>query len=175
MKWSTRAFAGLIDQPAHGAVWIIECEGAPAGHAVLSVRFTMEFGGLSGYIDDLFVRPQHRRKGAASAALNALLSECQSRGCRSVHVEVGAHNHAANALYRRFGLAPGDDDRQNAAGCIAVRGLTTSEATRWPRECPPVLGSESLPMTDDERFRCVALTQYGCERFVRIHECVSRG
>jgi ribosomal protein S18 acetylase RimI-like enzyme len=111
-EWARRAFAGLIEEPSRGAVWIIESQGAPVGHAVLSVRFAMEFGGLSGYIDDLFVRPAHRRKGAASAGLDALIAECRRRGCRSIHVEVGLHNHAANALYRRYGLVPGDDERQ---------------------------------------------------------------
>src|SRR5512138_1663164 len=78
--WAGRAFAGLIDEPRHGAVWIIECGGQPVGHVVLSVRFAMEFGGLSGYIDDLFVRPGHRRQGAASAGLDALMAECRHRG-----------------------------------------------------------------------------------------------
>lgn len=111
-EWAARAFADLIADSSLGAVWIIASEGAPIGHVVLSVRFAMEFGGLSAYIDDLFVRPSHRRKGAASAGLHALVSECRRRGCRSIHVEVAPDNHGAIALYREFGLAPGDDQRQ---------------------------------------------------------------
>ena len=112
-EWAGRAFADLIDESSRGAVWIIECDGAPIGHVVLSVRFAMEFGGLSGYIDDLFVRREHRRKGAAAAGLDALIGECRRRGCRSLHVEVGLDNDGANALYRRYGLAAGDDRRQS--------------------------------------------------------------
>lgn len=110
--WAARAFDRLMADPACGAVWLIEDGGAPAGHVVLSVRYTMEFGGLSAYIDDLFVRPVYRRQGAASIGLNALLAECRRRGCRAIHVEAGAGNDAANALYRRYGLVPVDDDRQ---------------------------------------------------------------
>jgi GNAT superfamily N-acetyltransferase len=110
--WAARAFADLLADPSRGAAWIIECDGVPIGHVVLSVRFTMEFGGLSACIDDLFVRPEHRRKGAASAGLDALVAECRSRGCRSIHVEVAPHNQAAISLYGRYGLVPGDDDRQ---------------------------------------------------------------
>jgi ribosomal protein S18 acetylase RimI-like enzyme len=111
-EWAARAFADLMADPSRGAAWIIERDAAPIGHVVLSVRFAMEFGGLSAYIDDIFVRPEHRRKGAASAGLDALVDECRRRGCRSIHVEVAPDNHAAIALYRRFGLAPGDDERQ---------------------------------------------------------------
>lgn len=109
--WATDAFRALLADPSRGAAWIIERDGQPVGHAVLSVRFAMEFGGLSGYIDDIFVRTEHRRIRAASAGLDALVAECRRRGCRSIHVEVAPDNHAANALYRRCGLAPGDDER----------------------------------------------------------------
>jgi ribosomal protein S18 acetylase RimI-like enzyme len=110
--WAARAFEYLTDHPVHGAAWLIEHNGLPIGHVVLSVRFTMEFGGLSAYIDDLFVRPANRRMGAATAGLDALLSECRRRGCRSLHVEVGPDNEPAVALYRRYGLRPGTDNRQ---------------------------------------------------------------
>ena len=127
-EWARRAFAGLIDEPVHGAVWIIEDEGAAIGHVVLSVRFAMEFGGLSGHIDDLFVRPPHRRHGAARAGLDALLSECRRRGCRSLHVEVGADNHAAKALYQRYGLVPGQDRREALRVELQAPAATTGGA-----------------------------------------------
>ena len=111
-EWAARSFADLIDHPAYGVVWIIESNGVPAGHIVLSIRFAMEFGGLIGYVDDLFVSPEHRRKGAARAGLEALLAECQRLGCRSIHVEVAPDNLAANVVYRQFGLVPGTDERQ---------------------------------------------------------------
>lgn len=109
--WAAQAFADLLADASRGAAWIIERDGQPVGHAALSVRFAMEFGGLIAYIDDLFVRTEHRRNGAARAGLDALVEECRRRGCRSIHVEVAPDNHAAIALYRRFGLAPGDDER----------------------------------------------------------------
>jgi GNAT superfamily N-acetyltransferase len=110
--WAACSFHDLISDPARGAVWLISVDGKVAGHVVLSVRFAMEFGGLSGYIDDLFVQRAHRRLGAATEALDALIAECRRRGCKSLHVEVDPANVAATALYARFGLAPGADTRQ---------------------------------------------------------------
>ena len=111
--WATRAFADLLADPPRGAVWIMEQDGVPAGHVVLSVRHAMEFGGLCAYIDDLFVRPACRRRGVARAGLDALVAECRRRGCRAIEVEVAPDNDAAVALYRSYGLAPGTDQRQH--------------------------------------------------------------
>lgn len=109
--WASHAFSQLIAEPARGAVWLIEVEGVPVGHVVLSVRFAMEFGGLIAYIDDLFVRRAHRRQGAAGAGLDALVAESRRRGCRSIEVEVAPDNLAATTLYRRYGLRSGNDER----------------------------------------------------------------
>ena len=110
--WAARAFEGLLAQPHLGAAWLLERAGEPIGHVVLSVRYAMEFGGPIGYVDDLFVRPAARRAGAATIALDAVTAECRGRGCRSLEVEVGAGNGAGQAVYRRHGLRPLDDDRQ---------------------------------------------------------------
>ena len=117
--WAAGAFAHLLADPSLGAVWILSIDGEPVGHVVLTVRFAMEFGGLSGYIDDLFVRTSHRRQGAARAGLEALVAECSTRGCKSLHVEVDPENVAAMALYRSFGLAPGADERLSLKALLA--------------------------------------------------------
>lgn len=120
--WAASSFADLIAEPSRGAVWLFTVDGQIAGHAVLTVRFAMEFGGLSAYIDDLFVQAHYRRQGAAQAGLDALMAESIRRGCRSLHVEVAPDNVAANALYRRFGLLPGTDQRQQLKVLLPAAG-----------------------------------------------------
>ena len=63
------------------------------------------FGAPDGFIDDLFVRPEFRRRGVASSLLSALFEQCRQDGVAALHVEVGEDNAAAGALYREFGLA----------------------------------------------------------------------
>jgi hypothetical protein len=50
------AFAGLIAAPARGRVWLLLADGAASGYVVLTVAHAMEYGGLRGFVDDLFVR-----------------------------------------------------------------------------------------------------------------------
>src|SRR4051812_39965578 len=65
--WAAASFAQLLHDDSRGAAWIARFDGEPAGHIVLALRHSMEFGGLAGVIDDLFVRPEFRRRGIGSA------------------------------------------------------------------------------------------------------------
>lgn len=109
--WAGHAFEQLLGDPTRGAIWLVLDGDSPVGHVVLTVRFSMEYGGLDAFIDDLYVRPEHRRSGVATAALAALFDECRIREVLAVHVEVGQDNDAARMLYERFGLAMRSDDR----------------------------------------------------------------
>lgn len=102
--WATASFARLLGSGALGAVWLATRDGQPAGHAVLTVRHSMEFGGGDGFVDDLFVRPAHRRHGLGDALLRELFAEAKRRRLHALHVEVGRDNAPAQALYARFSL-----------------------------------------------------------------------
>ncbi|MFL5386291.1 MAG: GNAT family N-acetyltransferase [Longimicrobiaceae bacterium] len=101
---AARAFAALLDDPRLGRVWLMEADGEPAGHAVLTVSFSMEYGGLRGFVDDLFVRPAFRGRGLAAAALAELRRTAEEMGVRALLVEVGPDNDTAQRVYRRLGL-----------------------------------------------------------------------
>src|SRR5580700_10808563 len=85
--WAAASFSALLGDPSRGAAWIVKVDSVPAGHAVLTFRHSMEFGGLDAFVDDLFVRPGHRRRGLGRALLAALFDECRRRGVLAVHVE----------------------------------------------------------------------------------------
>ncbi len=102
---AARTFAALLAEPRLGRVWLLEADGEPAGYVVLTVSFSMEYGGLRGFVDDLFVRAAYRRRGLASAALAAVRRAAESLGVRALLVETGAENDAARRVYARAGFA----------------------------------------------------------------------
>jgi ribosomal protein S18 acetylase RimI-like enzyme len=118
--WAAMSFAALLSQPHLGSVWLAEVSGVPVGYAVLTVRHSMEFGGLAGTVDDLFVGPDHRRCGVGNELLARVMDACAARGCQAVQVEVGRDNGPALALYRRLGLDSVDDERTIL--CRELRG-----------------------------------------------------
>jgi ribosomal protein S18 acetylase RimI-like enzyme len=111
-SWAEESFRQILRNEARGAVWVAR-EGAEAiGYIVLTLRHSMEFGGLVGIVDDLFVRASFRRKGVGSALVAALLEASRNLGLFAVHVEVGSNNLAAGALYKAFGLNSNSDGRE---------------------------------------------------------------
>jgi GNAT superfamily N-acetyltransferase len=126
--WAAASFSALLGDPSRGMAWIVKVDGEPAGHAVLTLRHSMEFGGLDAFVDDLFVRAKHRRRGLGRALLSALFDECSRRGVLAVHVETGADNVAARALYGSFGMI----DRRRL-----LLTTTLSKRTESPHDTPP--------------------------------------
>jgi GNAT superfamily N-acetyltransferase len=99
-----RAFAALLAAPALGLVWLLESDGQPAGFVVLTVSFSMEYGGLRGFVDDFFVAKRFRRRGLGRLALEAVKSECARREVRALLVETGPSNQEALSVYHRAGF-----------------------------------------------------------------------
>ena len=102
---ASRAFEALLDDSRLGQAWMIEPDGHPAGFVVLTVGFSMEYGGLRGFIDDFYIAPQYRRRGLGHAALEEVKRASRRRGVRVLVVETGPDNEAALSAYRSVGFA----------------------------------------------------------------------
>ena len=119
-EWAEASFKRLLREEARGAVWIARLGKESAGYVVLALRHSMEFGGLAGIIDDLFVRPQFRRHGIGSELLTALFDACRKLHVAAVHVEVGPSNVEASDLYESFGLRAHSKERQTLTVRLGV-------------------------------------------------------
>lgn len=98
-----RAFEALLAAPQLGAIWLAEADGEPLGHLVLTVAFSMEYGGSRGFIDDLYVRPSARGRGVGATLLEAARNGAIARRLRALCVETGLADHPARSLYARAG------------------------------------------------------------------------
>jgi GNAT superfamily N-acetyltransferase len=100
---AAHAFTALLAAPHLGAVWLALRGGETVGHVVLTVAFSMEYGGPRGFIDDLYVRPSARGRGVGAALLAAAHAGASERGVRALCVETGLADHPARGLYARAG------------------------------------------------------------------------
>ncbi len=104
------AFEELLSDDSLGLVWLIMEDQQAAGYLIVTLGFSMEYGGRDAFIDDLFVQPTSRGKGLGTMALAKARAACVELGVRAVHLEVERSNKIARALYRRAGFV--DNDRQ---------------------------------------------------------------
>src|SRR4051794_35253191 len=73
---ASTAFADILNDHRLGYVWMIEADGHDIGHAVLTVRYAMEYGGLMACLDDLYVSPSWRNRGLSTRALEEIKEFC---------------------------------------------------------------------------------------------------
>ena len=69
-----RAIDGLIERPERGRLLLAERSGRPLGVAALSFVWTLEHGGLSAWLDELYVEPEARGGGTGTALLEAAIA-----------------------------------------------------------------------------------------------------
>lgn len=88
----------------HGAAYLIGPPRAPIGYVVVTFGWSIEFGGMDGFIDEIFIRPGVRGRGIATEVLLALPRALGDAGVKALHLEVGADNVVAQRLYTRAGF-----------------------------------------------------------------------
>jgi GNAT superfamily N-acetyltransferase len=103
-RHATEAFTSLLADDRLGYVFFIQAGDQDVGYVVVTLCYSMEFGGLAAFVDDLYVRKPFRGAGLATAALAEVRAFCAKQGVRAIHVETGRDNIAAQALYRRAGF-----------------------------------------------------------------------
>jgi ribosomal protein S18 acetylase RimI-like enzyme len=100
--------------------YLVAWDGAdPIGHA-----FVVWSGTKLGVpeIQDVWVLPERRRGGVATALSRAAEDEARRRGADRISLSVGIGNEAARALYERLGFSDAGLAPERVAGTINLRG-----------------------------------------------------
>lgn len=98
------AIAHLLAHDRLGFILIAREDSQSVGFAVISFAWTLEHGGMSAWLDELYVLPDRRDEGIGTALLERLFVEVNERGCLAVDLEVEAEHRKAENLYRRMGF-----------------------------------------------------------------------
>lgn len=84
-------------------------ENVAVGFAVFFHNFSTWLGKPGLYLEDLFVRPEHRGKGYGRALLVDLARIARERGCGRMEWAVLDWNDPAIQFYRKLGAKPMDE------------------------------------------------------------------
>jgi GNAT superfamily N-acetyltransferase len=88
---------------------IAEADGEPVGFALFFHNFSTFRGRPGIYLEDLFVRPEHRGKGLGKALLAQLARLAVERGCGRLEWAVLDWNEPSIAFYRSLGARAMDE------------------------------------------------------------------
>ena len=102
---------------------IVEWNGEPAGFAVWFLNFSTFRGRHGLYLEDIFVRPAYRRRGAGKALLARLAKRCIDQGYARFEWAVLDWNAPAIEFYRSLGAEVLDDWRICRVSGQALQGL----------------------------------------------------
>ncbi|MFS4582838.1 GNAT family N-acetyltransferase [Phaeobacter sp. C3_T13_0] len=95
------AIEPLLEGLPYGAVYLIGPTRAPVGYIVVTFSWSVEFGGMDGFVDELFIRPPVRGRGIASEVLLQLPKTLGEAGIKALHLEVDREDEHAQRIYQR--------------------------------------------------------------------------
>ncbi|MBY6081410.1 GNAT family N-acetyltransferase [Ruegeria arenilitoris] len=102
------ALTPLLEGIPHGCIYLIGPSRAPLGYIILTFGWSVEFGGMDGFVDEIYIRPAIRGRGIATEVLLDLPKALAGAGLTALHLEVDRTNEAAQKLYLRTGFKPRD-------------------------------------------------------------------
>jgi GNAT superfamily N-acetyltransferase len=107
---SSERLAAAVDGPlrdaARGFFLIARVQGTAVGVAYLSFTWTLEHGGKSCWLEELYVMPAYRERGIGRQLLGAVCQRATELGCAAVDLEVEEEHARAQRLYEREGFRP---------------------------------------------------------------------
>jgi ribosomal protein S18 acetylase RimI-like enzyme len=105
----------LVDQqPEYGCVITATVDGLVVGVAYASTILSLEHGGWSGWLEELYVLPEWRSQGVGTQLLDAMMTIADDRGWAALDLEV-------------------DDDHQRVISLYASRDFQPVPRTRFVR------------------------------------------
>ncbi len=89
--------------------YMLVCDGNNVGYCVTMKTYSVEAGGITIWIDELFVLEEYRSKGLGRE-LSKYIEENGDKKLRRIRLEVELENGRAISLYKKMGFEPAPYD-----------------------------------------------------------------
>lgn len=88
---------------------VIETDGAAVGYAIYFHNFSTFKGRAGLYLEDIYIRPEHRGKGYGSAVFEYLIALAEERGCARMEWACLRWNEPSLKFHRQMGAEALDE------------------------------------------------------------------
>lgn len=89
--------------------YMLVCDGNNVGYCVTMKTYSVEAGGITIWIDELFVLEEYRSKGLGRELFKYIEENCDKK-LRRIRLEVELENGRAISLYKKMGFEPAPYD-----------------------------------------------------------------
>jgi GNAT superfamily N-acetyltransferase len=118
----------LFGSPRYAEVLLAEDAGTVVGFALFFHNYSTFLGRPGIYLEDLFVLPEHRRRGWGRALLGAVARVAVERRCGRFEWAALRWNEPATLFYRALGAVVMDEWQSFRITADALTSLATEEA-----------------------------------------------
>ena len=101
-----RQLERVLDDERLGNIIVASNGGTLIGYLITVYVFSLEHLGLTAEIDEFYVKPECRSRGAGSLMLAAAERFASDAGCTNLSLQLGKANQAARRLYQQHGFSP---------------------------------------------------------------------
>ena len=94
----------LINNPAWGKIWVVEEKEVLQGYFIVTLGFSLEYGGRDAFLDEIYFMPALRGKGVGKTCVEKAIEWCKTQDVKAIHLEVEQKRVAAIKLYEKMGF-----------------------------------------------------------------------
>lgn len=102
---SKQLFATFLSNENLGKSWLIIADNEIIGYLILTFIFSFEYGGMIGFVDELYLSEQARGKGIGKESIVFAQNEAAKLSLKLLYLEVEPHNATAQKLYLATGFS----------------------------------------------------------------------
>ena len=106
---SEQGFDEMMRSDVYVQGYMLVCDGNNVGYCVTMKTYSVEAGGITIWIDELFVLEEYRSKGLGRE-LFKYIEENGDKKLRRIRLEVELENGRAISLYKKMGFEPAPYD-----------------------------------------------------------------
>jgi ribosomal protein S18 acetylase RimI-like enzyme len=103
------ALMPLLEGTPHAAAYLIGPRKGAVGYIIVSFGYSVEMGGIIGFIDEFYIRTNVRGRGLDGEVLRSLMPALAGYGVKALRLEVGKDNETAMRLYSKLGFETHDN------------------------------------------------------------------
>jgi ribosomal protein S18 acetylase RimI-like enzyme len=99
-----KAIEGYLGHPDLGFILVARRQEEIVGIACVSLIWTIEHGGKSSWLEELYVSPEARGTGTGGQLLDEVIKRAKQLQCDAIDLEVESDHQRVEALYQRAGF-----------------------------------------------------------------------